>query len=505
MSRWYPVFGIVVLSFIATVSNAQLIQPADLSFPTISTENASYGSRMSSNGQWLAIGADYEAVSDSGEGEVYLYTKNNTGWVLQQVVRAPDGFVGNHFGLPVVLGQRKMLIGAPLDTEGGANSGAVYVYRLEINEWVYEGKIISPSQNPGALFGLSLCFGADENEIIVGAYFESLVSQTSGATYVYRRVNGEWSYLQRLAIPDDQPAAYFGRSVAVSGLNLIVGASGYRAASNQSAQGAVVLYQRDIEEWTWTLKELVLPPQSAAFQTFGEWIDVSGSIVAVGSPGFTEGIGRGLVNTFTIDPAGQLIHTHRIDPPASECDLFGFPCTFSPSGRYMMIGSSTASFELEDEGAAYIVQSTPSGWERPVRLVPSQSGEKDFFGLSAAFSENEDEIFVSSPRCDVQALDAGAVFRFRLTDCTANGVLDAWDIATGDEVDLDNDGIPDSCQDQVCPGDLNDDGQVNGSDIGTLLGAFGSTDPPRGTDLNGDGIINGADLGMFFAVWGPCS
>ena len=77
-------------------------------------------------------------------------------------------------------------------------------------------------------------------------------------------------------------------------------------------------------------------------------------------------------------------------------------------------------------------------------------------------------------------------------------------LASGAEQDLNEDGIPDSCQGVGCTGDFNGDGLVNGSDMGLLLSVFGSTDPPEGTDLNGDNYINGADLGLLFSAWGSC-
>ena len=58
----------------------------------------------------------------------------------------------------------------------------------------------------------------------------------------------------------------------------------------------------------------------------------------------------------------------------------------------------------------------------------------------------------------------------------------------------------------VCPADLNNDGQVNGADLGLLLGNWG---PCAGTpclgDLNLDGVVNGADLGLLLGAWGPCA
>ena len=48
-------------------------------------------------------------------------------------------------------------------------------------------------------------------------------------------------------------------------------------------------------------------------------------------------------------------------------------------------------------------------------------------------------------------------------------------------------------------GDLNNDGVVNGADLGILLGGWSQT---GATDLNGDGTTNGADLGLLLANWG---
>ncbi len=52
----------------------------------------------------------------------------------------------------------------------------------------------------------------------------------------------------------------------------------------------------------------------------------------------------------------------------------------------------------------------------------------------------------------------------------------------------------------VCVGDLNDDGAVDGADLGILLGFWGLP----GGDLDGDQSTDGADLGLLLASWGAC-
>jgi hypothetical protein len=53
-----------------------------------------------------------------------------------------------------------------------------------------------------------------------------------------------------------------------------------------------------------------------------------------------------------------------------------------------------------------------------------------------------------------------------------------------------------------CFADLNDNGSVDGGDLGVLLGAWGTASATA--DLNVDGIVDGADLAMFLGAWGPC-
>lgn len=56
---------------------------------------------------------------------------------------------------------------------------------------------------------------------------------------------------------------------------------------------------------------------------------------------------------------------------------------------------------------------------------------------------------------------------------------------------------------EVCTGDFNGSGIVDGGDLGLLLSAWGKC-PGCPEDLNGDGTVNGGDLGILLALFGPC-
>lgn len=54
---------------------------------------------------------------------------------------------------------------------------------------------------------------------------------------------------------------------------------------------------------------------------------------------------------------------------------------------------------------------------------------------------------------------------------------------------------------EACRADLNNDGMIDGEDLGTLLSDWGGTGL---ADLNCDGDIDGDDLGALLAAWGKC-
>jgi hypothetical protein len=54
-------------------------------------------------------------------------------------------------------------------------------------------------------------------------------------------------------------------------------------------------------------------------------------------------------------------------------------------------------------------------------------------------------------------------------------------------------------EDPGIPGDINNDGLVNGTDLGLFLAMWGNLGGPA--DFNGDGEVTGADLGILIANW----
>jgi hypothetical protein len=94
-------------------------------------------------------------------------------------------------------------------------------------------------------------------------------------------------------------------------------------------------------------------------------------------------------------------------------------------------------------------------------------------------------------------------------DCNGDDIVDYGQILDGTFEDANENGVPDCCDAgescTPCPGDVNDSGIVNGTDIAIILGAWGTSGGkfPR-SDTDGNGIVDAADLAVVLGGWGPC-
>ncbi len=90
-------------------------------------------------------------------------------------------------------------------------------------------------------------------------------------------------------------------------------------------------------------------------------------------------------------------------------------------------------------------------------------------------------------------------------DCNADGIVDYGQILSGQLIDANANGIPDSCEIGPCPGDISGNHSVDGVDLAALLGTWGTNGQGEfDCDIDNDGIVGGPDLTIILGGWGPC-
>ena len=97
-----------------------------------------------------------------------------------------------------------------------------------------------------------------------------------------------------------------------------------------------------------------------------------------------------------------------------------------------------------------------------------------------------------------------AVFEWS-ADCNSDGIVDYGQILSGELIDTNSNGIPDICEIDPCPGDINLNSTVDAVDLAMVLTSWGTSgsEYPR-ADVNHDGVVNGPDLGALLGGWGIC-
>ena len=177
--------------------------------------------------------------------------------------------------------------------------------------------------------------------------------------------------------PPELGTAGFGKSVAMDGDYLAVGAPG--------GSGNVVVYRVSTRAIVATLRE----PGNAEFSFFGSALAVSGSRVVVGAPG-TQEWGPGGASAYVYDVEGATpeapVLTLRDPRPDGRYSRFGNAVAIS--GRRVVIGAFTERTDAGRIGSVYVYSLGSAAPATPVVVLNNPDSEaRDCFGTSVAIWE----------------------------------------------------------------------------------------------------------------------
>lgn len=121
------------------------------------------------------------------------------------------------------------------------NQGSAYVFVRSGTTWTQQAKLTASDGSVEENFGQSVAISG--NLIVVGTEFGFVNGDYRGAAYIYRRSGTTWTeQAQQITVPDIMPFYGFGRSVAISGSDIIVGASEEQIGAN-IRQGAAYIFR----------------------------------------------------------------------------------------------------------------------------------------------------------------------------------------------------------------------------------------------------------------------
>jgi hypothetical protein len=200
--------------------------------PTSSTGSDRFGDAVAVDGDRIVVGApqrDAGATVDAGAADVFEYASGSWNPLTAQLVPASPVSYTRH-GAAVAIRGDTVLVGAPGADVGGVTSGAVWRY-----DWNGVSFNVASFQPPTPAAGMQ--FGAAvalDGDIAAGGAWNASSSGGGGAglAFVWERVGGVWGSATVYEEPTPSANHWFGRSVAVGGTDVAVGAPGMLGSGN---------------------------------------------------------------------------------------------------------------------------------------------------------------------------------------------------------------------------------------------------------------------------------
>ena len=179
----------------------------------------------------VVVGAPGDDAGATDAGSVYLFDAV-TGSLLR-TLNNPTPAAGDNFGYSLAVSGTTLVVGTPYDDTGADNAGSAYIFDAAT------GNLLRTLNNPTPVasdrFGSSVALSG--STVVVGAPYDDTGAADSGSAYIFDAARG--SLLRTLNNPTPAILDYFGYSVAVSGTTVVVGASGDGSRSTDSGAAYV--------------------------------------------------------------------------------------------------------------------------------------------------------------------------------------------------------------------------------------------------------------------------
>jgi len=364
----------------------------------------------------LGIGGNQASNTQADSGAAYVFTRTGGVWSQQSYLKASNAQGGDFFGQSVAIAGDTIVVGATGEdgilgdptSNTVLSSGAAYVFVRTGPTWSQQAYLKAAVTDQDDRFGLPVAIAGDT--IVVGALGEdsgsSFINQgatsdsapDAGAAYVFVRSGSTWSQQAYLKSFNIDAGDQFGRSLAIEGDTVVVGApgedsfdiggpasssSGSPFDNSASSSGAAYVFTRSGTTWSpqrYLKAGDVGDPVGVESQSlFGTSVAISNGMIAVGAP--------------------------------------------DESGNATGINGGDASAGTTQSGAVYLFVLSGTSWFKQAYVKASNTGVSDGFGaaivlagdtlLSAATFESSDATGVNGDQGNDNAPFSGAVYVLR--------------------------------------------------------------------------------------------
>jgi len=432
------IFEKFIVAFVATLiliiptnhfAQAQSPELLTILNPTPETSDA-FGWGASLDGNMVVIGAPTDDLGAVNSGAAHLF---DTSGNLLRTFNNPTPGIGDLFGIAVSISGNKIIIGTFLDDVGiSTNAGSAFLFDATTGNLLQTFN--SPEPNTGDLFGRSVSISG--NNILIGAPFDDTGAQDAGIAYLFDATTG--SLLQTFTNPTPGNADLFGHLVSISGNNVVIGADGDNTGVH--AAGSVYLF----DATTGTLLRTFVNPNPNQPDRFGTSVNISGNNILIGAPFDDTGAQDAGIAYLFDATTGSLLQTFT-NPNPGNMDLFGFQGSIS--GNTVVLSAINDNTGAVNAGIAYLFDIATGNL---LRIYSNPTPESnDNFGTIVAMSNNN--VLIGAPGDNTGAQNSGSAYLIfePTTDSDGDKIPNVLDncinISNQGQEDIDNDRIGDVC------------------------------------------------------------
>lgn len=377
---------------------AQTIVPTQvLDVPTPPPLEQRFGQSVSSDGQYLVVGAPFYGGGVGGDspGSVTVFRKLSGTWTFSQRLQAPTPVNGDGYGYHVELAGAQLIVGAPFSTVGGVTQrGVAYFYSRVGTSFGPAVQTLNPGVAPGANANFGFHHSQDAGWLSIG----SLRGGGGDGQIQLYRYDGDfeaWIYHSTLDV-SIASGSNFGVRSLLRGNRLVVTANG-----EQSALGWAYEFERSGNGATavWSQRQRFRPSAQSGLggnSGFGAAIALSGdnTSLLIGAPferGINGGVLRGAVFVFERNGAGDWQQIQRIDSVSAGLNATRFGTAIGMDGSYALIGDSQASMGTPKPGGVQqYARGTAGVWSSPTSGYFFGAGANNAnFGSAISFRNGE--------------------------------------------------------------------------------------------------------------------
>lgn len=253
-------------------------------------DRSRFGHSLAVSGETLLVGAPHYNTERDGlardqSGVVFIFVRDQKGqWQQQARLLADDRYGYDRFGSSVALDGDTAVIGAYLDDDLGEDSGSVYVFVRDDEEWEQQVKLLSEDGREGDWFGYSIAVYGDR--LAVGASGDDDTGLDSGAVYLFERSWGGWRNTAKLVPEGLKLGSNFGRSIALEGDTLLAGAktniAQMKETGNKGRPGALYHYQ-SVASGEWKLADILTASYGQIYGEMGNSVAIGNGTVLTGA------------------------------------------------------------------------------------------------------------------------------------------------------------------------------------------------------------------------------